>query len=85
MLTRISKEVEKLELLMEKANGIAAVETSLPFSQKLNRVSIQSSSSTPRRIPKIMGNICAKTCAQMSTVALFTTAKTGISPVPIDR
>ena len=54
MLTRISKEVEKLELLMEKSNGIAAVENSLPFSQKLNRVTIESSSSTPRHIPKIM-------------------------------
>ena len=31
--TRISKEVEKLELLMEKANGIAAVEKSAIFSK----------------------------------------------------
>ena len=31
--TRISKDAEKLELLMEKANGIAAVEKSAIFSK----------------------------------------------------
>lgn len=72
------KELELSHIASGNTNGEATVENSLAVSFKFkNMVTIQSSNSTCRYLPKRKENISPqKCCTQMFTATLFITAQT---------
>lgn len=79
-IPNVSKDMKELELshiASGNTNGEATVENSLAVSFKFkNMVTIQSSNSTCRYLPKRKENISPqKCCTQMFTATLFITAR----------